>query len=146
MIRKWFERLTTDLRDQVLALDGKRARGATYLDNIVHLVELVITETGFTITQERVPSKEGEGAALLPILDAVNVEGAILSMDALYTTKKIANLIISKKADYILALKMNQEKLYGEAENYFDQACMVEPSEASVEVYTAGHRTLKDRF
>jgi len=142
LIRKWFERLTTDLRDQVLALDGKRARGATYLDNVVHLVELVITETGFIITQERVPSKAGEGAALLPILDAVNVEGAILSMDALYTTKKIANLIISKRADYILALKMNQERLYDEAENFFDQAYLVKPSEAGVEVYTetrSGH-------
>ena len=75
-----------------------QARGATYLNNIVHLVELVLTDTCLAITQERVPSKAGEGAALEPILDLVDVEGAILSMDALYTTKKIASLNPVKKS------------------------------------------------
>ena len=69
LIQRWFDRLSGDLKDRVLALDGKRARGATYLDNVIHLVELVVTDTGLTITQERVPSKEGEGSALEPILD-----------------------------------------------------------------------------
>ena len=69
LIQKWFDRLSGDLKDRVLALDGKRVRGATYLDNVVHLVELVATDTGFTITQERVPSKQGEASALEPILE-----------------------------------------------------------------------------
>lgn len=142
LLQKWFDRLSSDLKSQVLALDGKRVRGATYLDNVVHLVELVVTESGLTITQERVPSKEGEGSALEPILDMVDVEGAILSMDALYTTVKVATLIQSKKAYYILALKGNQGNLHREAQNFFDQAQAVEATEAGLDVWAekrSGH-------
>ncbi len=45
------------------------------------------------------------------ILEAVNVEGALLSMDAMFTQKANATLIIDKKADYLMGLKGNQSNL-----------------------------------
>lgn len=134
-LQQWFSKLGADLKGQVLAIDGKRARGATYLGSVVHLVELVFTDTGITVTQERVPSKQGELAALDPILEQVNVEGAILSLDALYTTRKIASLIRSKHADYLLALKGNQGKLHDEVRNFFAQARAVQADEAGIDMW-----------
>lgn len=135
LIQKWMSSIPDDLKDQVLAIDGKRARGATYLGNTVHLVELIVTDTGLTLTQERVPAKHNEKAALEPILSAVDVRGAIITMDALYTTPSTAQLVQSRGADYILALKGNQGNVHGEAQNFFKQARAVKPEEAGVEVW-----------
>ncbi len=57
-------------------------------------------------------------------------------MDALYTTTKVATLIRSKNADYILALKQNQGNLYAEVSNFFNQAKAVDAPEAGVDIWS----------
>lgn len=132
LIRRWLDSLSLDLKEQVLALDGKRLRGASYLGEAVHLVELFATEDRLVIAQESVPNKRDERSTLEPILATANVEGAIISMDALYTNQNIASLVIEHKADYIMAVKRNQPDFFDELENFFDQAHDAGLKEASV--------------
>lgn len=122
LIQRWFNRLPRKIRRQLLAIDGKRVRGASKFDNIVHLVELYASESGLVITQERVPDKTNELAAIPAILESVDVKGAILSLDALFAQKSVVEKIIEKEAEYLISLKGNQGNLHAEIINFFEQA------------------------
>ena len=125
ILKRWFSLLPQELRDQLLVLDGKRIRGASTGSHLTHVVELFASESQITLYQERVPDKKNELAALAPILEAVDVEGALLSMDAIFTQKANVTLIIENKADYLMGLKGNQSTLLDEIQYYFEDACAV---------------------
>lgn len=122
ILKHWFSLLPDEVRTQLLVLDGKRIKGASTGTALTHVVELFASESQITLYQERVPDKKNELAALAPILESVNVEGALLSMDAMFTQKANAALIIDKKADYIMGLKGNQGSLLDEIHYYFEDA------------------------
>jgi hypothetical protein len=125
LLGTWLNRLPEGLKKQVLAIDGKRLRGANYLGDQVHLVELFATDQGLTIAQRKRPEKKGESSVLEPILSSINIEGSIVSADALYCNPDVASTIRNHGADYLLALKGNQGNLEKEVMNYFDQACRI---------------------
>lgn len=122
ILKRWFSLLPEELRNQLLVLDGKRIRGASKGTHLTHVVELFASESQITLYQERVPDKKNELAALAPILEAVNVEGALLSMDAMFTQKANTVLIIKNNADYLMGLKGNQSSLLNEIQYYFEDA------------------------
>lgn len=125
ILKQWFSLLPEELRSQLLVLDGKRIKGASTSTDLTHVVELFASESQITLYQERVPDKKNELAALAPILEAVDVEGALLSMDAMFTQRANATLIIDNKADYLMGLKGNQSGLLDEIQYYFEDAAQV---------------------
>lgn len=120
--KKWFVKLPGQLKDQLLALDGKRLKSANFLDRITHVVELFAAEDRLVLTAEKVPDKTVEKSCLPNILKQVDVTGAIISGDAHFTTPTVAEQIIDNEADYLLAVKGNQPNLEAELENFFLQA------------------------
>ncbi len=106
-------------------LDGKRIKGASTSSDLTHVVELFASESQITLYQERVPDKKNELAALAPILESVDVEGSLISMDAMFTQKANPTLIKGKKADYLMGLKGNQSSLFDEIQYYFEDAAQV---------------------
>lgn len=128
---KWFSKIPGSLRDQLLAIDGKRLKGANFLGHITHVLELFATDDRLCLAVEKVPDKTVEKSTLPIILEQVDVEGAIISGDAHFTVPESAERIIDAKADYLLAVKGNQPTLYAEMENFFDQAHAVEWEEVS---------------
>lgn len=120
--QRWFSKIPGSLREQLLALDGKRLRGANFLGHITHVVELFAAETRLCLAVEKVPDKTVEKSTLPSILEQVDVEGAIISGDAHFTVPESAEQIVDAKADYLLAVKENQPTLCAEMENFFDQA------------------------
>lgn len=125
-VHKWFGKIPGSLRDQLLAIDGKRLRGANFLGHITHVVELFAADDRLCLAVEKVPDKTVEKSTLPIILEQVDVEGAIISGDAHFTVSESAERIVDAKADYLLAVKDNQPTLYAEMENFFDQAHAVE--------------------
>jgi predicted transposase YbfD/YdcC len=123
--QKWFSNIPGSLKDQLLALDGKRLRSANFL-GITHVVELFAADDRLCLAIEKVPDKSVEKSTLPIILEQVDVEGAIISGDAHFTVPESAERIVNAKADYLLAVKENQPTLYAEMENFFDQAHAVE--------------------
>jgi predicted transposase YbfD/YdcC len=121
-LQKWFIKIPGQLKDQLLALDGKRLRSAKFLGNITHVVELFATDDRLVLAMEKVPDKTVEKSTLPNILRQVDVTGAIISGDAHFTTPTAAETIIDHGADYLLAVKDNQPKLSDELENFFEQA------------------------
>lgn len=121
-LQRWFIKLPGQLRDQLLALDGKRLKSANFLDQITHVVELFAADDRICLAMEKVPDKTVEKSTVQEIVKAVDVTGAIISADAHFTTALVAEQIVDAGADYLLAVKDNQPTLNAELENFFDQA------------------------
>ena len=78
----------------------------------VHLLSAVIHKEGIVVAQQRVDEKTNEITHVKPLLDSLNIEGAVVTADALLTQKNIADYLVrKKKADYVFTVKGNQKNL-----------------------------------
>jgi hypothetical protein len=107
------------LRDEGLALDGKTARGSADADKPgAHLVSVVSHRDGVVIAQHQVPDKTNEIKSVEPVLGPLDIEGATVTGDAMFTQKEIAKYIVEqKRADYHFTVKDNQPTLRADIES-----------------------------
>src|SRR6266446_402402 len=101
----------------IFAIDGKtsrrshdRAKGLGAL----HTVSVWVSEFGLSLGQVACAEKSNEITALPELLRLVDIKGTIITIDAMGTQKAIAAQIVDSDADYVLALKGNQETLHQE--------------------------------
>jgi predicted transposase YbfD/YdcC len=111
---KWVEGLQESTAGKVVAIDGKTARAT--LDrakgkNPLHVVSAWVTENRLFLGQEVVADKSNEITAIPKLLEVLELAGAIVTIDAMGCQKEIAAKIREKKADYVLAVKGNQDHL-----------------------------------
>jgi len=78
------------------------------------MVNVWSTELGLCIGQQKVDEKSNEIKAIPELLQLLELEGCLVSIDAAGTQVKIANTIIKKSGDYLLAVKDNQPTLNAE--------------------------------
>jgi predicted transposase YbfD/YdcC len=100
----------------VFAIDGKTARRSHDHKSglgALHSVSVWAGEFGLTLGQVACAEKSNEITAIPELLHRVDVKGAIITIDAMGTQKAIAEQIVDRGADYVLALKGNQENLHG---------------------------------
>ncbi len=114
----------TGVDQPVLAVDGKTARRSH--DNgkglgALHCVSVWASDFGLSLGQVACQEKSNEITAIPELLRLVDIKGAIITIDAMGTQKAIAEQIIDSKADYVLALKGNQETLHQAVIAYVDQ-------------------------
>ncbi len=108
----------------VFAVDGKTARRSHDRANglgALHAVSVWASEFGLSLGQVACAEKSNEITAIPELLALVDIKGAIITIDALGTQKAIAEQIIDRKADYVLALKGNQETLHQAVIDYIDK-------------------------
>jgi predicted transposase YbfD/YdcC len=108
----------------VLAIDGKtvrrshdRAKGLGAL----HCVSAWASDYGLALGQVACEEKSNEITAIPELLRLVDIGGAIITSDAIGTQKAIAEQIIERGADYVLALKGNQETLHQAVIDYVNE-------------------------
>jgi hypothetical protein len=96
-----------------VAMDGKTVRGSGDGDKgAVHLLSAIVHGSGTVVAQIAVDSKTNEITRVEPLLEDLNIEGAVVTADALLTQKKIAeHLVQEKKAHYVFTAKDNQPTL-----------------------------------
>jgi predicted transposase YbfD/YdcC len=100
----------------ILAVDGKTARRSHDRKNglgALHSVSVWASEFGLSLGQVACTEKSNEITAIPEVLRLVDIKGAIVTIDAMGAQKAIAEQIIEGEADYVLALKGNQESLHG---------------------------------
>ena len=105
----------TGVEQPVLSVDGKTARRSHDRRNglgALHAVSVWASEFGLSLGQVACAEKSNEITAIPELLRLVDITGAIITIDAMGTQKAIAAQIIEGKADYVLALKGNQETLH----------------------------------
>lgn len=127
----------------ILAVDGKTLRrshdGKTGLGPL-HSVSIWATELGLSLGQTATPEKSNEITAIPELLRSVDIKGAIITIDAMGTQTAIAKQIVDQEADYVLALKGNQETTLQEVSDHIDR--LVENDFADVQ---ARRHTTKEK-
>ena len=121
---KWVRSTVPFKENESIAIDGKALRGTANSDrsnSFIHMVSAWSSSSNFTLAQMKVDGKSNEITAIPELLDAMEIEGAVITIDAIGCQTKITKKIIDNGADYIIGLKENQKKLYDEIVNYFDQ-------------------------
>ena len=108
---------STGLPEGVIAIDGKTSRRTRGKGKAaLHLVSAFAARQRLVLGQAAVADKSNEIVAIPKLLDLLQIEGAIVTIDAMGCQREIARKIVDKKADYILALKGNQGSLRADAE------------------------------
>lgn len=103
----------TGLKGQGIAIDGKTVRGShNSSQKPIHLLSAVLHKEGIVFTQEQVDEKTNEIKHVKPLFENVDIEGSVVTADALHTQKDFADYLVEeKKADYLFTVKDNQPTL-----------------------------------
>ena len=120
---KWVSFASDKLKIKQIAIDGKAMRG-TRKGAIPALVVVSAwaTELGMTLAQLQTEDKSNEITAIPELLDFLDISGAFVTIDAAGCQKNIAEKIVEKKGDYLLAVKENQRRLFEDIERLASEA------------------------
>jgi predicted transposase YbfD/YdcC len=112
---------TDEIAGKVIAFDGKTMRGSKQGDDrAFHVLSAFLTDDQIVLGEIMCDEKSNEITAIPELLNTINVEKSIITIDAMGTQTKIAEQIIEQKADYCLALKGNQSSLHDDVRLYFE--------------------------
>jgi predicted transposase YbfD/YdcC len=122
---RWMAAAKTATEGQIVAIDGKRVRGS--YDNkkgqsAIHMVSAFVAENKLLLGQIKTEDKSNEITAIPALLELLEIKGCIVTIDAMGCQHDIAKKIVSKKADYVLAVKDNQKELHQDIQDFFECA------------------------
>jgi predicted transposase YbfD/YdcC len=120
----WVAECWPDKLDLV-AIDGKTSRRTHNRKTghkALHLVSAFATTNRLVLGQEAVFEKSNEITAIPALIERLDLDGALVSIDAMGCNATIAQSILDAGADYLLAVKDNQPTLHAEIESYFTTA------------------------
>ena len=109
----------------VIAIDGKtlkRSFDKANAQSAIHMVSAFASETGLVLGQQKTNQKSNEITAIPKLLKLLELNGCIVSIDAMGCQTKIARQIRNQGADYVLALKANQRQLYEDVSLFLSDA------------------------
>lgn len=122
---KWVQAAYEVTEGQVVAIDGKQLRRShdrRLGKAAIHMVSAWATQNCLTLGQRKVDAKSNEITAIPKLLEVLALKGCIVTIDAMGCQKDIAQKIVDKEADYVLALKENQANLYRDVVDLFAHA------------------------
>jgi predicted transposase YbfD/YdcC len=111
----WIKAVYKITNGQIIAIDGKKLRRShdkTIGKQAIHMVSAWAEENRLVLGQCKVDDKSNEITAIPQLLDLLEIEGCIVTIDAMGCQREITSKIVDKGADYVLALKGNQGGLH----------------------------------
>jgi predicted transposase YbfD/YdcC len=116
----WVESIQSITRG-IIAIDGKTLRRSYKKDKSpIHMVSAWALENKMVLGQVKTKEKSNEITAIPELLTLLELEGCIVTIDAMGCQKEIAKMIIDKGADYVFGLKGNQGTLHDDVKLYFE--------------------------
>jgi predicted transposase YbfD/YdcC len=139
----WVASIAQLTAGEVVAIDGKTLRGTRNRDGkaLVHMVSAWANANNLVLGQRKVDDKSNEITAIPRLLAALELAGTTVTIDAIGCQKSIAAQIVDKQADYVLAVKENQQHLLADIKDSFR---MLE-AESVVEEIDCGHGRVEQR-
>ena len=119
---RWMSAVSEVIGGQVIAIDGKvlrRSHDKGIGKAAIDMVSAWATANHLVLGQVKVDEKSNEITAIPQLLEALEVAGCIVTIDAMGCQTDIAEKIIDREAEYVLALKENQGNLYEDVEHLF---------------------------
>ena len=150
----WVRAIKQDLQREIIAIDGKTARGSCNAQSgkALHIVSAWATANRLVFGQVKTDDKSNEITAIPVLLDKIALAGSIVSIDAMGCQHAIADKIIKKKADYLFSLKGNQGNLQEDVKEYFGGLDFSKPASAvkhipfkSISTHDEKHGRIEDR-
>lgn len=119
---RWTQSLRQAVDKEIVALDGKALRRAlNQKESPKYIVSAWAEANNLVLGQLKVADKSNEITAVPQLLRVLELAGCIVTIDAMGCQKNIAKEIIEADADYVLALKGNQETAYEEVKTFLDE-------------------------
>jgi predicted transposase YbfD/YdcC len=110
---RWVAEALPSLAGQHIAIDGKSLNGSkTEKNDNVYIISAFASEAKLVLSQQAVEGKGNEIKAIPQLLDMLELEGAVVTIDAIGAQKKIVEKIVSEKAEFVISLKGNQGNLH----------------------------------
>jgi predicted transposase YbfD/YdcC len=129
-----------------LAIDGKTARGSWKRGaQIAHMLAVVSHKLAITLAQTAVARKQGELTGIRTLMEKLVLEGLVVTLDAQFTQRDVAETILEKGGDYVMKVKGNQPTLLREIEHLFSLEAYVEGSRRSTYTRNIGHGRIEER-
>lgn len=150
----WVQSFQLTLKE-VIAIDGKQLRKSVDKateQSAIHRVSAFATASKLVLGQEKVYEKSNEITAIPNLLELLDIEGSIISIDAMGTQKKIAKKIREKKADYVLSLKGNHSTLHDDIRLFLSSEIEKRDQNKSHQIvdynetYDKGHGRIEQRI
>ena len=121
---RWMSSLCPSLEGQIVAIDGKTARGShdrSIGKRAIHMVSAFVCGHGITLGQWKTEEKSNEITAIPELINVLELKGATVTLDAMGCQKDVAQAIVDKEAHYVLGLKGNQGTLSQRVKDFFEQ-------------------------
>jgi len=116
---RWTQSVRQAVPQEIVALDGKALRRALNSnESPKYVVSAWAESNSLVLGQLKVEEKSNEITAVPELLRVLELAGCIVTVDAMGCQKKIAKEIVEADADYVLALKGNQEKVHDEVRTF----------------------------
>jgi hypothetical protein len=128
---------------EVVAIDGKTLRGTrtTAGEALVHMVLAWANSNNLVLAQRKVDDKSNEIKAIPKLLKALELSGAVVTIDAIVCQKSIASQIVEQRADYVLAVKEYQPSLLADIKDSFQMLA----ADTVAEEIDCGHGRMERR-
>jgi predicted transposase YbfD/YdcC len=111
------------LPGEIVPIDGKTLRGShdrAKGKSAIHMVSAWASENRLVLGQVSTDEKSNEITAIPRLLEFLEIRGCVVTIDAMGCQKKIAQTILDRGADYVLAVKENQPSLLEDIKPYFE--------------------------
>ena len=121
----WVQAVFNISDGQLINLDGKTLRGSYERggkQGMIHMVSAWASHNRLVLGQRKVNEKSNEITAIPELLQVLNLNGAVVSIDAMGCQTQIAAQIVAQQGDYVLALKGNQGDLHQDVQQLFAHA------------------------
>jgi predicted transposase YbfD/YdcC len=116
----WATAALPGLADEPVCLDGKALRDSWDGANPAHLVSAFAGRARWVLAQQAVAEKSNAITAIPDLLALLDLQGAVVSIDAMGCQKAIAQAIVDAGADYVLTLKDNHPTLFEDVQLWLD--------------------------
>ena len=119
----WVKAINQITEGEIVAIDGKTLRRSYDRSDkkaAIHMVSAWACKNGVVLGQLKTEEKSNEITAIPNLLRLLELEGCIVTIDAMGCQKTIAQAIRESNADYVLALKRNQGTLHEDVVLYLD--------------------------
>ena len=122
---KWINCIVSEQSGKQIIIDGKAIRGATekcIYGNIPYIVSAYLADTGISIGHVKVNDKSNEITAIPELLEILDIDGCIITIDAIGTQTEIMDTIIKKGGNFVLPVKMNNKGANKDTIDFFNDS------------------------
>ncbi len=147
----WISSVVSLAKGSLVNIDGKHLRGSKSVTNnrkALNVVSAWASSQSVVLGQVACQEKSNEITAIPELLKILELQGCIVTIDAMGCQKEIVKQIAEKKADYVISLKGNQGILHTEVKQYLDWAERIKFKEIGYDYYetlSKGHGRIEER-